>query len=433
MDVAIIGGGIAGLAAARELTAKGLECKVLEASARLGGRIWTTTLGGLPIELGAEFIHGKPPELYELAVAAGCDPQEITGTPWLARNGVFESCAEFFEQVEEVMAKMDRPSLKEHDESFDEFAAKLRGVSDEQKRWAREYVQGFHAAHAERVSVRSLVEGEKASEEIDGEKQYRLLGGYARLVDYLAAQLPPETICLNTVVRAVRWRRGEVALETSAGDFRARAAIVTVPLSVLQAGSGEGAIAFTPELPPAKKDAMALLEMGPVIRVTFLFKRPFWRELHAEFEDLSFFFSHEQHFPTWWTRQPSPAPVLTGWASGPRAEKLAGLQPEEMANRAIESLAKMLGASEAKIRDEMVGWQTHDWQSDPYIRGAYSWTRKGGHDAAWVLAQPAADTLFFAGEATNHEGHNGTVNGAFDTGVRAAREFLSADRRLRRA
>jgi monoamine oxidase len=426
MDAAVIGGGIAGLATALELAAKGLDFKLIEASGRLGGRIWTVEAGGLPLELGAEFIHGKPKALYELAKKAGCDPQLITGTPWLARNGVFESCAAFFEQVDKVIAKMDRPSLKEHDESFDEFAATLHGVSAEQKRWAREYVEGFHASHAERVSVRALVEGEKASETIEGEKQFRLLGGYSRMIDYLAAQLPAESICLNTAVRAVRWRKGAATLESSAGEMKARAVIVTVPLSVLQAATGAGAIRFEPELPAAKKIALTQMEMGPVVRISFLFKRPFWRELHGELDDLSFLFSHAHHFPTWWTRQPSTAPVLTGWASGPRAEKLSGLSEEAMVNRAIESLAKMLGASEAKIRDELVTWRTHDWQSDPYFRGAYSWVKKDGGNAEWVLAMPVADTLFFAGEATNYEGHSGTVNGAYDTGIRAASEVVAA-------
>jgi len=76
------------------------------------------------------------------------------------------------------------------------------------------------------------------------------------------------------------------------------------------------------------------------------------------------------------------------------------------------------------LGQQMTGAFTHDWQGDPFSRGAYSYAAIGGIDAAQELAAPMAETLYFAGEATNCDGYNGTVHGAIATGYRAAQELL---------
>jgi monoamine oxidase len=91
---------------------------------------------------------------------------------------------------------------------------------------------------------------------------------------------------------------------------------------------------------------------------------------------------------------------------------------------AIDALSDILQVPPKTLRRRIVGWHTHDWQSDPFSLGAYSWVRAGGEGAQRLLAEPLEQTLFFAGEACNTEGHNGTVHGAMQTGVRAADEIL---------
>jgi monoamine oxidase len=134
-------------------------------------------------------------------------------------------------------------------------------------------------------------------------------------------------------------------------------------------------------------------------------------------------FSHQEWFPTWWTRVTS-APILTGWAASRRGERLSGKPGLFIRDRALESLATIFQFPRPALEAMLQSWHVHDWQFDPYARGSYSYVGVGGEGAQAELAAPMADTLFFAGEATNSEGHHGTVHGAIATGERAAREIL---------
>ncbi|HTK94550.1 MAG TPA: FAD-dependent oxidoreductase, partial [Terriglobales bacterium] len=128
--------------------------------------------------------------------------------------------------------------------------------------------------------------------------------------------------------------------------------------------------------------------------------------------------------PTWWSQLPAKSPVLTAWSAGPRGAQNSGLSSQQVAARALDSLANILGYDRARLDSLLLEAHTHDWQADPFARGGYSYVVAGGAGAERELAQPLDDTLFFAGEAANFEGHNGTVNGAMMTGYRVAREIL---------
>jgi len=142
--------------------------------------------------------------------------------------------------------------------------------------------------------------------------------------------------------------------------------------------------------------------------------------------NMTFLFSNDPDFPTWWTLYPLDAPVLTAWAPADSAERLSKLSDPEIFERAIESLARVLHVSLDRCRSELVQAFTHNWQMDPYSCGAYSYVAVGGADTQRDFAAPLDDTLFFAGEATNFTGHHGTVHGAIASGYRAAKEILGA-------
>ena len=118
------------------------------------------------------------------------------------------------------------------------------------------------------------------------------------------------------------------------------------------------------------------------------------------------------------------APVLVSWSAGPSADTLAGLPIEQRVDRALDSLARLLRVPRAVVDGQMLAWDGHDWGADPFARGAYSYVRVGGIEAQAVLASPVENTLFFAGEATELEGHQATVHGALFAGQRAADEVL---------
>jgi monoamine oxidase len=183
-------------------------------------------------------------------------------------------------------------------------------------------------------------------------------------------------------------------------------------------------VAFSPSL-PEKQKAMSFLEMGPVIRVSLCFATKFWQD-DPEMADLSFLFTDDPEFPTWWTSNSLPYPIFTGWAAGPNAGAHTGRSHDEIIHSAVRALARILELDESKLRRQLSGTYVHDWQEDPFSRGAYSYASVGGFDAAKTLAAPVAETLYFAGEATNFEGYNGTVHGAMATGFRAAGELLQS-------
>jgi monoamine oxidase len=117
-------------------------------------------------------------------------------------------------------------------------------------------------------------------------------------------------------------------------------------------------------------------------------------------------------------------PMMVGWQGGPRALAFAGRSHKEIEDQAISSLAKNLKVSRQRVASHVSASWTHDWQSDPYSRGAYSYPRVGGTNAAKHLARSIQSTIWLAGEAADAEGRNGTVHGAIGSGRRAAESVL---------
>jgi monoamine oxidase len=437
-EVIVVGAGAAGLAAARDLSAAGLRVLVLEARDRVGGRVHTIRDPSLPVpvELGAEFIHGEPRETWEIVERANLLACEVPGRHWQLRGGRLTTSDDFWSKIEKVFERLKREGGR--DRSFAEFLAE--GREDESAREAaRLYVEGFHAARAERAGTRGLLKAEEASDRVKGDKQFRLLDGYGCVVEALRDEVlrGGGEIRLGAAVTELRWRTGGAELsargpEGAGAVYAAPRVVVTLPLGLLQEQDGEGAVRFAPEL-PEKREAARRLEMGHVVRVTLRFRERFWErvELPAGDEtrslsEMAFLHSPETAVPTWWTALPVRAPLLVAWAGGTAADRLDGGVEDSRVESALESLARLLGVARADVDAQLEAAHTHDWRRDPFARGAYSYLPVGGVEAQESLARPVAGTLFFAGEATNTDGHNGTVHGAVATGRRAAREVLDS-------
>ncbi len=437
--VLIIGAGAAGLAAARDLAAAGMEVAVIEARERVGGRVHTfrQDCSIIPVEFGAEFVHGKHPHLLKVIDEAGAITCDVTDRHWYFENGVLSKAHDFWNKLTSLMDLMDP---KKPDRSFRDFLDSL--PDDEGTRRAKavatRYVQGFHAANVDRVGVHGLIKANDAEEEIDGDKSFRVLNGYDTIAQTLRAQAESSgaTIHLNTVVKELHWSANTVNAVCISGEHEvkiaASGAVITLPLGVLQAPLHErGVVQFVPGLPEHKLAAIRGVAMGHVARVILRFRERFWERLNlpgtGATEDLSqlgFIHYPEAPIPTWWTLLPIRAPVLVGWVGGPDADRFVG-RKKHLSEQALTSLAQILGVSEKRLRELLLESYTHDWSSDPFTRGAYAYLPVNGLEAQQTLARPLDNTLFFAGEATS-VGHIGTVHGAIESGQRVAKEVLAS-------
>lgn len=436
-DVIIVGAGVAGLAAAAELAEKGLSVVILEARDRIGGRIYTLKDLGqqFPVELGAEFIHGRPPEIVDALRHSKIPIREVDGDNWCFQNGRLCSC-DFFSEVDEILQKMNDDGP---DESFATFLRRCcPEASADARKHALSYVAGFNAADPAKVSVHWLVGQMKAEEKIEGDRAFHARGGYQAFLELLQQRVRKAGVSIrtNAVVRRIAWRPGNVSLDAVCGEqaasLDAARALVTVPLGVLQANLDEpGAIAFAPALPQEKLDSISGMEMGKVLRVVLHFKERFWDRIRPKdsqkktLKRMSFLFSQDDWFPTWWTAMPDRFPIITGWAPWRSAERLES-QDLPVVTRALQTLGGLLGADQSELERLLEIAYFHDWQTDPYSRGAYSYVKAGAADAPEMLGRPVNDTLYFAGEAADVTGNNGTVHGAIASARRAVAEITKS-------
>lgn len=416
--VLIIGAGAAGLRAAQLLVAAGREVTILEARERLGGRIHTLDgVGRPPIEAGPEFVHGESAEMQRLLDAASVQTVELPDQHWRMIDGRPEPVPfdKLWGRIGERLEQFAGPDL-----AFTDFlAAQFTDLSPDERTTALDYVEGFNAADSRRVSTAWLRETEAAVGSDSESAVRRVTGGYARLVAAVAADLPASKIHLRTRVDKIRWRPGRVDVDAVEDGrpqtFSADAAIVTLPLGVWQAETVE----FIPAL-PEKLAAARQMQMGAVVKVVFRFHcSPLPA---AGLDRQGFLHLPGAKFLAWWPLGDSP--LLTGWSGGPRAEALSQLDDEAILAAAVEELTHALRIDPIEFRRHIAESRVFNWQRDRDCRGAYAYPTAGGVDAPHRLAATVAQTLFFAGEATERE-FMGTVTGALLSGRRAAEQLLA--------
>jgi monoamine oxidase len=430
-DVIVVGAGAAGLSAAAELIRAGCSVLLLEARDRIGGRMWTRHEPELqvPVELGAEFVHGAAPLTHALLALAGSTVVAAADSHWTRVGGRLERREGLFPQV---IAAMRRTNiLTQQDLSFSRYLATQVKLPRAARLLARTMAEGFDAVDTTRASARALV-AEWTGEIVGDVPQGRPAGGYSTVLTALMRQLesPRRVLRTSTTVRSIRWTRGavQIAADFSGIRFDARAprAIITLPVGVLQQAPGTaGAVRFSPAL-TAKVPALRLLASGSIVKLTLRFRSAFWEKIHdGRYRGAGFFHAPGAAIPTFWSMGPVHAPLLVAWVGGPPARRFARGSRQALVRAAIGSLQGIFGR-DAHVEAELAGCYYHDWEHDPFSRGAYSYVRVGGSPARAALAQPLADTLFFAGEATDTDNESGTVTGALHSGIRAARELLQA-------
>ena len=191
VDVVVIGAGAAGLAALAELEGTGMRALCFEARDRIGGRVFTMRdpLCPIPIELGAEFVHGRPPEIWDIIKSGRLTAYDCVEQAVYLKDGKPKSDHDAWESVDRVMTYMQRSASEHEDQTFASFLERSPYPEDA-KRLATSYVEGFNAARKELVGIASLAEDARAADEMD--RSFRILNGY----DSVLVQL------LNSMVKS---------------------------------------------------------------------------------------------------------------------------------------------------------------------------------------------------------------------------------------
>ncbi|WP_255569380.1 flavin monoamine oxidase family protein [Neoroseomonas alba] len=407
-DVLVIGAGCAGIAAARELAARGRSCIVLEAGPRVGGRAWTESASlGLPFDHGASWLHqAHDNPLRPLAAALGLETLDHDSVrerrillhgrqATREERAAFAAADDAFWAVIDAAARdgmPDRPASK---------AAPRGGPwNPTVAHW-----EGSQICAAE-LSLMSL--HDFAATALDGPNLI-LRQGIGGLVARLADGLP---IRLDAPVARLHWGAREITAEGPFGSLAARAAIVTVSTGVLAA---EG-IAFDPPLPAETQDAIHALPLGLLTKIAFRADSPDAPDL-PPFVTQHRAVEHDGDSPMSWVSRLFGDPLMIAFCGGARAWSFAG-DPRRAEAEARAEATKLFGARAAAALGPVTVTR---WAEDPLFHGAYSHAVPGARAARTTLGRPLADgRLCFAGEAC-HPRFAATVAGAWLSGVEAAR------------
>jgi len=415
-DVAIVGAGFAGLAAAAELADHGFSVELFEARDRVGGR--AHTVHG-EVELGPEFIHGAPDVTLDLVHGAGIKLEPVSDTHFARRDGRIAQILSVWQRFATLLEPATRPGAR--DESARAYLERANLSGDDAQLFAT-LIEGFYAADLDLISIRSIAEDAGGAAGDDGNEQSRIRGGYGSLVGVLADRLVRARvpIRLGYIVETIDYSEDPVRIdhhhERSPGSSFARRVICTLPIGVLKTGD----VRFAPEL---RDHAARLVDfvMGQVVKVVLCLREPVWRYYAPR--GLSFVHHDEGVFPTFWVQSSPQHHQLTAWAGGPHARALGAMRLYDLVDHIIDEFARCLPMPRFALTNAIIHQHFHDYARDRFAYGAYSYTRAGGAGAAQALARPIANRLYFAGEATDAD-YEGSVAGAIASGQRAAKQVL---------
>lgn len=419
-SVIVIGAGVAGLAAARKLTQAGLTVTVLEARPRIGGRVWTETHEGVPMDIGAGWIHGPDGgnPLTQLAKEAGAATYMTNddSVQVFDAKGVDVTKRQFSEGSKKVAELRRAVAAATDDEDIPDSSLATAIGKIDSTALTDPYVQYELTSNLE-FDTGGWLEALSARNHFSGEKflgkDVLFPAGYAAIPRLLATHLD---IRLATVVTRIEHSNSGVSVVANGKALSADYAVVTLPLGVLK----NDGVSFSPSLSRSKQSAMGRLGVGQINKVFLLFDAPFWPI------DTQYFGFHSPqrgryaYFLSY--RKFSNFNCLVTFGFGQQGEAVEQMSESQLIADVTPALKTMFGAA-AKAPRRAIATR---WNGDPYARGAYSFAGVNFTDKDHLtLATPESARLLFAGEHT-HEIYRATVHGAYLSGVREADRILEA-------
>jgi monoamine oxidase len=444
VDVAVVGAGLAGLVAARDLLAAGLSVLVLEARDRVGGRLLNHTLkGGAVVEVGGQWVGPTQDRVLALAeeLGVGLYPTYEEGEHFLAVNGAVKRYSgDDFALPEDALADVGETQQRLEEmastvpleepwsaaqaaawdaQTFDTWLVANANTEIGLGYW-RTLVPALFSAEASEMSLLHFLFYCRSGGTIDrlvathgGAQESRLEGGSQHLASRLAEQLG-DVVRLGSPVRAIRQDDRGVEVTYNGGVVEAGRAVVAIPPTLA------GRIRYSPALPPLRDQLTQQVPMGYVIKVQIAYPEPFWRA-----EGLSgSVFSLDDEVSVIFDNSPPDLScgVLLGFLEGAHARLAGRLPPQERKELILSVFAKFFGSRAANF-DEYV---EKDWATEEWSRGCYGgrfgtgvWTGYG------EALREAVGRIHWAGTETA-EIWNGYMDGAVRSGERAAHEVLAS-------
>ncbi len=419
MKVLVIGAGMAGLSAAWHLKEAGIDVIMLEARDRVGGRVWTNRdFADIPVEFGAELIHGRSAEVntWQWVRRLGlntwhwnkCDDSMIRTEDgqWLTMGAARAASPEL-----DMTRSWDLGAVPEprDDEDLGSYLRRI-GFSSQQLRYVQRSFANAEGDSMRYLNAKAHAQLFKDSDGEDDYSDYRILDGYDSYYNKLAEG---QDIRLKQIVETVEWGQGVKVGTVSGKHYQADAAVLTLPLGLLQAGR----VKFQPQLPPIKREALAGLQMGPVMKLVYQFEGPILDPAIGAIYARG-------NPPMWWSPslgRKSGATIWTGFLTGDYARELRQLGEAAALEKGLETLREEIGVPD--LRYLKARWV--NWLDDEYALGGYSVCLPGHYQAREKLAT-ATPPLFWAGEASAPHHLTATVHGAYFTGERAAKEIIES-------
>lgn len=400
--VIIIGAGAAGLYAAYMLNSKGIDFQILEASSTYGGRLGKLTgFANFPIDTGAQWLHGENSVLGDLIKSS---KTKIT---------LDDSETKFWFNNQLVDALPQNTNIFEGEElpdiSYEAYALQ-NGLGNEYK-YIIENIAGDQGAAASRLSVF----GNNKDEEnwSAGDDDFKFEETYFDLIDKQIASQVKDKILINTIITKIDYSQSEIKLTDSNNNtFNANKVIITVPISILKSGD----IQFIPALPIEKTTAFSKIGMDAGMKVFLKFSNRFFDqniiggEICAAYADDSIGKTQNDY-------------ILLAFIMGNQAEYLTSLGSDVAITAALLQELDLMYNGQATA--SFIASHVENWTTNPFVKGAYSYSTIGMGDARKTASQALSEKLYFAGEAMNTNGHHQTVHGAVETGYREVMNILT--------
>jgi lysine-specific histone demethylase 1B len=400
--VIIIGAGAAGLYAAYMLKSKGIDFQILEASSTYGGRLGKLTgFANFPIDTGAQWLHGENSILGDLIKSSKTKiTRDDSETKFWFNNQLIDTLP----QNTNIFEGEELPDI-----SYEAYALQ-NGLGNEYK-YIIENIAGDQGAAASHLSVY----GNNKDEEnwSAGDDDFKFEETFFDLIDKEIASQVKDQILINTIITKIDYSQSEIKLTDSNNNtFNANKVIITVPISILKSGD----IQFIPALPIEKTTAFSKIGMDAGMKVFLKFSNKFFDQniiggsVCAAYADDRIGKAQNDN-------------ILLAFIMGDQAEYLTSLGSDVAITAALLQELDLMYNGQATA--SFIASHVENWTTNPFVKGAYSYSTVGMGDARKTASQALSKKLYFAGEAMNTNGHHQTVHGAVETGYREVINILT--------